>query len=138
MPLTTDKRPLGRARYDWYPFREACMQQPGQWIKEDDPDRPKTTGHQIRNGSPALFLAGAFDAVYRKDGTYVCYLGVPVEPWQPWAETRFEDLERTYDPDRFPEETPTEFVDAAEANTPEKTIKRERKRRAKKEEKDNA
>lgn len=119
-------------RYDWTPLAIAAVSDPGQWYCEDDPDRPKTNSHQIRRGTPAVFdPPGAFDAISRKSGTYVRYLGVPLRPWISWEEGEdFETLERTLDPELFPAETSARFVAFATAHTPAKAIKRERKRRA--------
>lgn len=130
MGISSAKKVGGRVKYDWRPLRRICMENPGQWFKEDDPDRPKTTGHQIRDGSPAIFQAGAFDAAYRKEGTFVRYLGVPLEPWYGWDPDTFERMERTLDPELFPAHVSPEFRSAATAYTPGKAIKRERKRRA--------
>lgn len=117
------------APYDWHLFRDMCLQNPGEWICEDDPDRPTTTPYQIRRGQPVAFdPPGAFDAMYRKnEGTFVRYVGVPVEPWAYYEGAKFDDLERTFDPDRFPESTPADFVALATVHTPAKFIKRDRK-----------
>lgn len=127
MTLTKKTLPT-KSRYDWTLLAEAAVQNPGEWICEDDEDRPATNGHQIRRGTPAAFdPPGAFDAVRRADGTYVRYLGVPIRPWVFWEDDRdFASIERTIDPERFPEGTPARFVELASLHTPRKAIKRER------------
>lgn len=113
--------------YDWTLIAEAAVQNPGEWICEDG-ERPSTTAHSIRRGTPSIFdPPGAFDAVTRKDGLYVRYLGVPLRAWIYYDDARdFLSIERTIDPERFPEGTPDRFVDFAELHTPKKAIKRER------------
>lgn len=130
MTLSKSKPPT-KPRYDWAPIVEAAIQNPGEWIREDDPLRPSTNAHQIRRGSPLIFEPnGAFDAVNRKDGLYVRYLGVPIKPWTYYDDERdFATIERTFDPDRFPDDTPQSFIDRAELHTPRKFLKRERKAR---------
>lgn len=129
--MTISKRDAPKPeRYDWTLLAEMAVQNPGEWFCEDDPDRPSTNSHQIRRGTPGIFSpAGAFDAVSRKEGLYIRYLGVPVEPWVYWDDNRkFDEIARTVDPARFPESTPEPTVDFLLLHTPSKAIKRERKR----------
>lgn len=120
MALTPHKRNYRRG-YDWNLFRETCMASPGEWFREDDPDRPTTNATQIRNGTPKVFEpAGAFDADYSKsEGTFIRYVGVPIEPWAPWMgdDRSFADVVRTFDPSAFPADTPRTIVALAEAHT---------------------
>lgn len=129
MRFSIDKAPTAPAeRYDWGLFRDAALQHPGVWICEDGDDRPSTTAHQMRRGTPsALLVCGAFDAVVRKhEGTFLRYVGIPVAPVAPWemsSDDFTKTLERTFDPDLFPAGTPDLFYAFAERDTP-KHLKR--------------
>ena len=99
-----DKRAPKRAyNYDYSEVIILAKGDPGEWYVEDDPARSKITAHDIRRGMPLAFgPAGSFDALQRKDGLYLRYLGAPVYPWCPeLGDPRtFDQLERTFDEDR--------------------------------------
>lgn len=127
----TQKAPATRESYDWNLLAEAAISAAGKWVCEDGP-RPKTTAHSIRRGTPRAFdPPGSFEAIDRKDGLYVRYIGVPITPWNQWEEGHrpLADEERTFDPAFFPPETATATVDRALRLTPEKVIKKKRARR---------
>lgn len=92
--------------YDWSEIAILAESSPGEWFVETSPDRPRTTARDIRRGTPKVFLpAGSFDALQRKDGLYIRYLGVPLYPWKPWLgdPRSFDTLERTLKPHQFPD-----------------------------------
>lgn len=130
MQITKETPPNSR-RYDWSLLVEAAVQNPCEWICEKD-WHPSTTAYSIRRGMPLAFdPSGSFDALVRKDGLYVRYLGVPIVPWIYYDDERsFQDLKRTIDPDLFPDDEATNrFRPIAELHTPRKAIKRERRAR---------
>lgn len=113
------RKPASRTTYDWSLLAEACIQEPFVWMCETG-ERPKTTPHSIRRGSPVEFdPPGSFEAIVQKDGLYVRYVGAPLEYWYPWQERNLRTVARTLDPERFPDEVPANIRDRAELLTPE-------------------
>lgn len=81
MTLKKSKPKHTRPRYDWRPIAAALRADPGEWYKLDD-THPNVTAWGIRHGQPRAFEpAGAFDAVVNAKGTWLCFLGEPVVPW---------------------------------------------------------
>lgn len=119
-------KPRQKYGYNYSELIDAAKAEPGEWFRDDSPDVPKITAHDIRHGSPRAFApAGSFDAVVRKDGLYVRFLGVPVYPWM-WLlgdPREFRTLERTTDPDLYPDENVKWSIDiATRLAAPEMTL----------------
>lgn len=85
MTITKNNPPAPRQSHDWASVAAELRANPGEWYKLDDP-HPKVSTHFVRRGQPQAFAPpGSFDAVIgpRKSnpGTWLRYLGEPLEPW---------------------------------------------------------
>lgn len=110
--LSTPKRPA----YDHPKIAEQAILNPGKWVTDTSGEMPSISGSHVRHGRLVAYRpAGAF-ALRRLTGEggevgYICFLGVPVEPWEPGEATPYAAVKRTLNPKKVPVGTPAHIVD---------------------------
>lgn len=105
-----------RQSYDHAALAAAAVAEPGSWFSDDADDYPHIAPGQIRRGAMKDYRpAGAFTARRINGRVHVAFLGVPKHGWDPDSGAPFDKLERTLNPDRCPEGTPSHLLDQMRA-----------------------
>lgn len=99
-----DIDPSSRRGSVWGPVIKHLRENPGRWFSFEEIGPTQVVRHTVRLGSPKAFQPpGAFDMVRRDGKAIFCYLGDPIEPWDPQGlktgeqdPRKFDQLERRF------------------------------------------